>query len=122
MKVRWSNCNETHFERLNFTMTASLKQKINERLCPILDSDYDKLMLKNDQTHTGERKFVGIKARKCQPGVDDVDGNKCKSNEDIEKLLNNLIWTYYMAVGTAKLGDQSLYDKSPIVPIDTFFK
>ena len=27
-----------------------------------------------------------------------------------------------MAVGVAKLGDQSNYGKSPIVPIDTFFK
>ena len=69
---------------MNFTMTKSLKTKINERLCPILNSDYDKLYLKNDQTHTKERKFVGIKARKCEPLLD----GPCKTNEEIEELLS----------------------------------
>ena len=48
VKVRMQKCNETHFEKLNFTMTAEMKVKMNERLCPILNSDYDRLYLKND--------------------------------------------------------------------------
>ena len=95
-----------------------MKVKINERLCPTLDSDYDRLYLRNDQTSTAGRKFVALKARKCEPKLD----GPCESDAKIGKLLESLIWTYYMAVGTAKLDDQSNYGKNPIVPIDTFFK
>ena len=86
---------------MNFTKTEALTTKINERLCPTLDEDYDRLFLKNDQTHTKERKFVALKARKCEPKLD----GPCKSDAEIEELLSQLVWTYYMATGTAKLGD-----------------
>ena len=61
---------------------------------------------------------MALKARKCDAKYD----GPCKSDKDIERLLESLVWTYYMAVGTAKLADTANYGKNPLVPIDTFFK
>ena len=57
--------------------------------------------MKDDHPNTVERKFVAVKFRKCELGVEKV----CKTNDEIEKLLEKLVFTFYIAVGVAELGD-----------------
>ena len=49
------------------------------RLCPTYNDDYEKLFLKNDEPHTLERKYVGVKVRKCSEKLDGT----CKSDTEI---------------------------------------
>ena len=57
--------------------------------------------MQNDHPNTVERKFVAVKFRKCSLDIEKV----CKSDELIEGLLDKLIFTFYIAVGVAELGD-----------------
>ena len=99
----------------NFTADAQNEKKIKFRLCPIMNENYDRLFMKNDQPHTVERKYVTIKIRKCSEMIDgdeefppasekeaiETRGRVCKNKTEIQDLLDNLVFTYYMATGVA---------------------
>ena len=74
--------------------------------------------MKNDQPHALERKYVGVKVRKCSEKLD----GPCKPDKDITELLNSLVFTFYLATGVAQLGERSNYGKNPIKPVDNYFQ
>jgi len=53
-----------------------------------MNSEYDKLFMKNDQPHTIERKYVTIKIRKCSETIDGLDDYPRESWDEVAKKRN----------------------------------
>ena len=58
--------------------------------------------MQNQQSNVLERAYISMKIRVCDLIL---DGNDCKSPEDIEKLLQAIIFTMYFATDVAELGN-----------------
>ena len=75
--------------------------------------------MKNNQPNVRERAYTAVKVRKCSEEIDNV---KCASDPQIEKLLDQLVFTMYFTTGVAVLGETKNYGKNPIKPTDQFYQ
>jgi hypothetical protein len=107
-------CTEEMFNALPDEL--KIKSVVESRLCPDMESIKDDFVIKNGYSNKKERISFSIQAVLCN----EVAGETCTTNENIDTLLESIYFTMYVLEESIAFGYVENIGKRPISVDDSF--